>query len=154
MLSQAFTVIADDYDYRIPVAARLLQIRDELAKCRVSIGDLSVIQTIFVRLRIRGWGFVGIVRIIEMNPHTMWACGMPGEPRFRMLDDFRTAALDAPPAFFSPRMLGEIVVEIKPAVEARSESFAVENNCADKIRRAIGIPLEQLGYGWMSRGKR
>ena len=73
MLAQAFAMISDHDDQCILVAAALFQISDEVGQRRIGIGDLAVVQMIFVSLRIRRRRLVGIVRIVEVNPDEMGA---------------------------------------------------------------------------------
>ena len=45
---------------------------------------------------------------------------------------------------FGLRMLGKVVVEIEAAIEARGQSLAVENDCADECGGVIALLLQQL----------
>src|SRR3982074_3403272 len=92
-----------------------------------------------------GWGrLVGIVRIVEMKPHEAWTRRMRGHPRFRMLHHLQAASFHSSPARLRLRMLREVVIKIKSAVEARRQSFAVEDDCANKGRGMIAVLLQQL----------
>ena len=119
MLTQAFAMISDYDDERVFVPASLLQIPDKAAQGRIGVGDLAVVQTIFISLRVRRGRFVGIVRIVEVDPNKMRAGGMRGHPGFRMLHNFHAAPLYPSPARLGLRMLGEVVVEIESAIQAR-----------------------------------
>src|SRR5579863_2892203 len=84
----------------------------------------------------------------------MWTGRMLCHPGFGMLNNLHAAALDASPAGFRLRMLGEVVVVIEAAVESRGESLAIENDRADESGCVVGVFLEQFGDGGMTGRKR
>ena len=83
-----------------------------------------------------------------MNPHEMWAGGMRGHPRLRVLHNVCAAAFHSSPSGFGLRVLGKVVVEIESAVEAWSERLAVENDRADERGGVVSIPLSATPPAW------
>src|ERR1700730_4521421 len=98
MLAQPFAMISDHNDESIFVARAFLQIADKVSQRRIGIGYFAVIQTILVSLRVRRGRFVGIMRIIEMDPNEMGAGRMLGHPGFRMLHNVHAAPFYPSPA--------------------------------------------------------
>lgn len=69
VLAQAFAMIADNNNDRVPIGARFLQLRDEVAKRGVGVGDLTVVE---MRGILFGEGrrrLVRIMGIVEVDPH-------------------------------------------------------------------------------------
>ncbi len=79
---------------------------------------------------------------------------MHTQPRFRVLHHIHATAFNPAPARFRVGMLGEVVVEIKAAVQSGSQGLAIENHRANKSRRVIGVRVQQFRPGWMCGGQR
>src|SRR5581483_4126329 len=95
---QAFPVIADNYDGGVFVPALLLQIGEKMPKGGIRVGDLAVVKTVFVGLRIWSGRFVGIVRIVKMNPNEARTCTVRVQPILGMLHHVHAAPLYPAPA--------------------------------------------------------
>ena len=79
----------------IPVLA--LEIPEQISQRGVRVGDLTVVQTVFVNLRERGRRLVWVMRIVEVNPDKAWLLGMSVHPCFSPMDYIFAAALHASP---------------------------------------------------------
>ena len=79
---------------------------------------------------------------------------MRRDPGLGMLHNVHPAPLHASPARLGLRMLGEIVVEIEAAIQARRQSLAVENDRADKGGGVVAVLLHQFRQSRMGRRQR
>src|SRR5580704_13000770 len=122
----------------------LLEVVNKICERGIGIGNLPVVQAIFVDSRIRCGGLVVIVRIVQVYPNKVWPGGMSAQPCLRVLHYLHAAALYPPPTRLCGRMLRKIVVEIKSTIQSRRKSLAIENHRADKGRRMITLPMQQF----------
>src|SRR5580698_8609139 len=128
MLAQAFAVIAGDHDDGVVVDSGFFQEGDPVSDGGIGVGNFAVVEMVFVFLGERRRRFVGIVRIVEVNPDKVRSGGMFREPGFGVVDYVHAAALDASPVRFRFAVgififvirLGKVVIEIEAAIEAGS----------------------------------
>jgi len=64
MFSETFTVIADHNNQRILILTAGFEISKEVCQRGIGIGDISIVEMIFVDLRLGSGRFVGIMRVI------------------------------------------------------------------------------------------
>src|SRR5581483_1356070 len=135
----------------IVVPAMLLQIVQEMLQGRVGVGDLAIVGILLIGLRIGRWRLVRVMWIVKVHPYKTRAGLMGAEPSFGVGNDVHAATFDPAPARFARAMRGEIVIEIKAAVESRGESFAIEDGSADEGCGVISGSLEKFCPGGMNR---
>src|ERR1041384_1137783 len=97
VLAQSLAMIADYNHDGIVVPTSSFDKSEKFAESRISIGDFPVVQAIFVSLRIGRGRFVGIMRIVEMQPHEVRARRMRRQPLLGALHHVHAAALEAAP---------------------------------------------------------
>src|SRR5712675_642373 len=143
VLAQALAVISDHNDQRSVIPTLFFQVREKVAESRIGVGNLSVVEAIFVNGGVRRRRFVGIVRIIKMCPYEVRAIRMLVEPGFRVLLDLQSAALEPSPSRLRCRVLGKVVVELEAATEPWRQTFTIQNHGADKCRGVITACRQQ-----------
>src|SRR5712672_1899921 len=94
MIAKPLAVISDHNDQRSVVPTLFFQVREKVAQSRIGVGNLSVVESIFVDVGVRRRRFVGIVGVVKMCPNEVRAIGMLVEPGFRMPLDFQSSALE------------------------------------------------------------
>src|SRR5262245_18994767 len=141
MFAEALTVIPNYEHQRAIVLSLPLQAGKEMPQGRIGIGNLSVVKAIAVSSGVRRGRFIGIVRIVQMHPYKAWTSAMLSEPTFRVLHDFRTAPLDAPPARLGVRVLGKVIVVVKTAIQAGRQRLAIEDDSANKRGSRVSLFL-------------
>src|SRR5882762_6422012 len=122
VLAKPFAMISDHNDQRSVIPTLFFQVREKVAESRIGVGNLAVVESIFVNGGVRRGRFVGIVGVVKMCPHEVRAIRMLAEPRFRVLLDFQAAALEASPSRLRCRVLGKVVVELEAAIEPWCEA--------------------------------
>src|SRR3954447_17762655 len=145
MLSQSLAVVSGDDDNGVVIPSVLLEIGNEVPEHGVRVGDLAVVQAVFVLVVERSRRLVGIMRIVEMHPDEVRPGGMSVQPLLSMLGDLGSPALYASPSFLSLRVLGKVVVEVESAIKAGRQAIAIEDNGADKGGGVVPLALQQLG---------
>src|SRR5882762_6854294 len=132
VLAQPLAVISDHNDQRSVVPTLFFEVREKVAESRIGVGNLAVVETIFVSIGIRRRWFIRIVGVVKVRPYEVRAIRMLAEPGFRVLLDFESAALEPSPSRFRCRVLGKVVVELEAAIEPWRQTFTIQNNCSDK----------------------
>src|SRR5256885_8730063 len=79
---------------------------------------------------------------------------MSSQPSLRSMHHIHAAPFHSPPPQVRTRVLREIVVEIEPTIESRSQGLTVENHCSDERCRLIPLFLEQFGQSRVSCSQR
>ena len=145
VLSEPFAVVSHAHDHSVSVLAAGFEVSNEVRQSRVGVSDFAIVEMIFVSLCERRRRLIRIMRIVQMHPHEVRTRGMLRQPTLRMRDYIHAAALEAPPARFSGRVFGKVVVEIKTPAETGRQCRAVKNHCADERGSAIATRFQQFG---------
>src|SRR2546429_4395597 len=144
VLAEAFAVIACDNDDGIVVDADFLEKCNPVGHGVIGIGNFAVVQMVFVFCRERGRRFVGIVRIVQVDPHKVRSGAVFLKPGFGVLDNLHAATLDASPALFSFSLSGKVIVEIKAAIKAGRKRLAVENHGSNETCGLVAVLIKQF----------
>ena len=144
VLSQTLSVICRHHYHRSLVPSLLLQVRNKLPQRRIRVRDLAIVQPVLILGRKRLRRLVRIVRVIQMHPHKMRARRLSVQPLFRPLHYFHAPPLQSSPVHLVIQILGQVVVEIKAAVEARSYLLAVQHHGCDECGSVITLGLQQF----------
>src|SRR6267154_5910211 len=97
VLAQPLAMISDHNDQRSVIPTLFFEVREKVAESRIGVGNLSVVESIFVDVGVRRRRFVGIVGVVKMRPYEVRAIRMLAEPGFRVLLDFHSATLEPSP---------------------------------------------------------
>src|SRR5882762_2218600 len=125
MLAEPLAVISDHNDQRSVVPTLFFQVREKVAQSRIGVGNLSVVESIFVDVGIRRRRFIRIVGVVKMRPYEVRAIRMLVEPGFRALLDFQSAALEPSPSRLRCRVLGKVIVELEAAIEPWRQTLTI-----------------------------
>src|ERR1700677_4704341 len=68
VFSESFAMVTHHDDQRVPISVLALEITQQVSQCGVRVGYLTVVQTIFVDLRVRRRRLIGVMRIVKMDP--------------------------------------------------------------------------------------
>src|SRR6266404_2354682 len=141
MLAQSLAMISDDHNNRVLIPSMRLQISNKIPQRRVRISDFTIVQTVFVYLRVGKRRLVRIMRIIKMYPNKSWPRGVRRQPLLRASNYIHATAFHSSPARLRFRVLGKVIVKTKSTIEPRRKRVAVKNDRRDKCSRVVSLCL-------------
>ena len=151
VFSQAFAVIASEHDHRVLIQAFGFQEMNEASHLRIRECDFSVVRMVLVFGRIRNWGMIGIVGIIQVHPEKEFFLVILAEPVQGHVGHQVAGTLH----FFQIRFLQAIeievvVVKIESAIQPKAR---IEHRRTDHGAGGVSVFLEHGSQGGLARSQ-